>query len=504
MRIGITVNHKHSVFSAGAPTMSLTIAEVYSYLSHTVTFIRIPVDDTDPLWWDDIQSIKNTWKSIHCTQYKPENFDIVFEIENCFLPETARTGSTSYIWIARKSPLFHDIEKCVTPYGIIGRNLRGITETWMLKELVSTDDIEYIELMTRKPVRVLPYVWSPLSIEIYNKDTSSPIWHQTRSIEKPYLLTICEKNTTSTSSCTIPLMAVKQIVEQASHPLEKKVLVINGNQLKESKFFTENVLHPATAAIPTMTVALEGRCRIPDLCKQQNTVVIGHSRFVSFRGIYLDCLWVGIPLVHNIKMLCDLGEYVSQGYYENNNILGAADAFKRIVHASKTYTHENLLTLRKEILQRFGLLSETIKTEWETAIQSVKSIPLTPTPLAPTPLTPTPLAPTPLASTPLAPTPLAPTNTLRVGFCDMWEDFNASYNFFTLLLTNHLAQTNIPTNVVGIDITDVPLGSENVDILFFGPFGSRWTNVHPSVPKIHYTGENTPPVVREDVLLNLG
>jgi len=169
MKVGVTVIFKHSVFSAGSPQMSLTVAEAYTMLGHTVTFIRIPVDNEDPLWWDDIQSIKDTWKSIHCKDYTPGQFDIVIEIENCLLPFESRKGSTPYIWLVRKSPLFHDIEKSVTPHGIMPRNLTGITESWVLRELCSKDDIEYLELITRKPVKVVPFIWSPLAIEIYNK-----------------------------------------------------------------------------------------------------------------------------------------------------------------------------------------------------------------------------------------------------------------------------------------------------------------------------------------------
>jgi hypothetical protein len=89
------------------------------------------------------------------------------------------------------------------------------------------------------------------------------------------------------------------------------------------------------------------------------------------RNAYLDCLWAGIPLVHNLKLLCELGEYVSQGYYNNNNIIEAKEAVERMVQSSKTYNIDNLKTLRKTILTRFGLLSETIKNDWNTAAESL-------------------------------------------------------------------------------------------------------------------------------------
>jgi len=503
MRVGVTVTFKHSVFSAGSPQMSLTVAEVFSLLGHTVTFIRIPVDDTDPLWWDDNKTIKDTWKSIHYKDYNPNKFDIVFEIEHCLLPADARKGSSPYVLIVRKSPLFHDIEKCITPHNILSRDLNGITESWIFNEIASRDDIEYLELITRKPVRTVPFVWSPLSIEIYNKETSNPIWHTTRALDKPYMLTVCEKNNTSSSSCTIPLMAIRQIIDAETHSLNKTIAVFNGTIIKEAKFFTENVVQPCMQGTNGYQLAMEGRCRLIDLCKQVNTVMIAHSRFISLRTLYLDCLWVGIPLVHNTQLLCELGEYVAEGFYNNNDILGASKAFTRIVEAAKKYTPENLVVLRKKILTRFGLLSETIKTEWNAAMLSAihekKALDLS------SKLTESPTLP---ASTPpstlTVSSPLELPNIIRVGFCDMWHEFNPSYNFFTLLLTNHLNAITSPAKIVGVDVNSYVVGSEEIDLLIFGPFGQRWSKVNKSIPKVHYTGENTGPVRRDDVQLNLG
>jgi GR25 family glycosyltransferase involved in LPS biosynthesis len=491
MKVGVTVTFKHSVFSAGSPQVSLTIAELYSMLGHTVTFIRIPIDKDDPTWWDDITSIKDTWKSIHYTEYIPGQFDLVFEIEHCLLPVEKRVDSNPHIWVVRKSPLFHDIEKCVTPHGILPRNLTGISESWILRELSSKDDIEYIELITRKPVKVLPFVWSPLSIEVHNKESMNPIWHATRDTTKPYVVSICEKNTTSTSSCAIPLMSIRQIIDSHLHNIHPKIHIYNGNILKESKFFVENVLNPALADVPNVEVVLEGRCRLIDLTRQPNTVLISHSRFITLRNLYLDCLWTGIPLIHNMKLLCELGEYVTKGYYENNDILGATEAFTRVIHASTTYTTENLLSLRRDILLRFGLLSETLKNEWnEAAKNSVETFHLNSVKASVEAVVETPVQA--VVETPVP-------AILRVGFCDMWTDFNPTYNFFTLLLEHHLKHTNSPRQVIGVDATE-----SNVDIVIFGPFGIQWTTLDDSIPKVHYTGENTPPIVREDVVLNLG
>ena len=55
--------------------------------------------------------------------------------------------------------------------------------------------------------------------------------------------------------------------------------------------------------------------------------------------------------------------------------------------------------------------------------------------------------------------------------------------------------------VIGIDVENV---SADIDVLIFGPFSDRWKSIPTTIPKIHYTGENTDPVIRDDVKLNIG
>ena len=81
----------------------------------------------------------------------------------------------------------------------------------------------------------------------------------------------------------------------------------------------------------------------------------------------------------------------------------------------------------------------------------------------------------------------------------MWTDFNPQYNFFTLLLETAGSSLKNRLSFVGVDATKEPC-----DLLVFGPFGSFWQTVNTSIPKVHFTGENTDPIKREDVFLNLG
>jgi len=430
------VSFQHSVFSSGASQTSLALAELFSYMGYTCTFIRVGEDT----WWEDVTSLKASWPSVGATDVGIGQFDRILEVTLCPMLRTL----APCIWIVRKIPLFIDMEACVVPYTLPKRDLVGIAETWVQEELASADDIQYLELITRRPVRTVPFLWSAIAIEAYRKEKPLPIWLQSYEEGKPFTVHICETNTSSSSSCLIPICIYREM-----NVANARLLIHNADSLKESEYFQKNLWANLTGDL-SIESAFVGRQRIVEIPSMQNTILFAHSRFMNIRPYLLDALWCGIPIVHNSPLLQELPHAV-KGYYPNNDILAGAKVAKEIMKGWISQTE--LFQLRKSILHRFGILNESIKRRWKEVCEAVK----------------------------------APSEKIRIGFSDMWENFNPHYNFFTLVLKN-----TFPTHT--IEVCDRP------DVLIFGPFGDRWKSY--SCPKIHYTGENTGPVAEAD--LNIG
>jgi alpha(1,3/1,4) fucosyltransferase len=437
-RIGITVSFQHSVFSSGASQTSLALAELFSYLGYTCSFIHVG----DESWWNDVPSLRSSWPCIRHTEVTPGQFDRILEVTLC----PSLRSLAPCIWIVRKTPLFFDMEACVVPYPLPKRDLEGIAETWVQEELASSDDIQYLELLTRKPVRTLPFLWSAIAIEAFRKETKPPIWQQTYVPGESFTVHICETNTTSASSCVIPICIFRDSLR--SHGLK----IHNAEALKDSEYFRKNLWDNLTGDL-SLPDPFVGRQRIVEIPSGKNTVILAHSRFTTIRPYHLDALWCGIPLVHNSSLLQEI-PHASRGYYPNNDILAASSAAKDIM--TRWITQAELFEVRKAILHRFGILNASLQNRWKEALDSVSAA------------------------------AAAAKKKINIGFSDMWQGFNPSYNFFTLLLER--------TYTVNV--------SESPDVLIFGPFGSQWKKY--TCPKIHYTGENTPPVTGDGVVLNLG
>ena len=486
VRIGITVHYQFSFFSAGSPQTALALAEVYTLAGHSVKFIR--TESPGNTWWEDVKGLAEGWSSVTIDQAKAEPFDVVFEIGNHLLkPDDRKAVAKRAIWFCRKHPLFHDIEASLFPFEQAERDLEGVQEIWLFEELCSRDDKQYLELLTRKPVRLVPLLWSPTGVEFHRQEMKAPVWSQIFDLPEvramPWALRIAETNMSSQSSCTVPLLIAREIRKKSKAEINKVIKIHNAENVRNSEFFRANVLDHAFSDIQDVSGHFMGRQRIIDFVYDPKCVMLAHSRFTSWRPSYMDALWVGIPLLHNSKLLRDIDEETQAGYYADNNIQEGRLAFDKLIElASRPGGTERLIQRRMKIAERLTPLSKTQQDAWSSALQAgmdqVKGVAPVPVPVS---------------------VSVASRKPLVVGFTDMWDSFNPEYNMFTLMLEEagkHLKG--------GVKDVIGKAGAEGVDLLIFGPFGDAWKSVPPHIPKVHFTGENTDPLQRDDIKLNLG
>jgi GR25 family glycosyltransferase involved in LPS biosynthesis len=461
MKIGVTIDPKYSFFSAGSPQTALAVAEVYRLKGHEVIFVG---KDT---WFEDCSGLRAEWK-----MGSPEGLDLVIEVGGVMLSPEERAKAKRCVWLCRKAPLINDIEACLYPFTQKPeRVLEGVSEIWLFSNLVSSDDIQYLELLTRKPVRTLPFLWTPSAIEFHRRDMKAPVWQQVAALpessQKPWSIHICETNTSSTSSCTIPLFIMRETKLKTKIPLNNTIKIHNADNVKGSNFFQDNVYSHAIDGFTDISGIFVGRQRVIDFVYDPKSIIIAHSRFFALRPYLLDAAWVGIPLVHNSV---ELSSILNGGFYPDNDIIKGKEAFIRVVNTQITI--ESLMEVRKQLLDKYSPLSETIQEAWEKALGAITT------------------------------NSIIGNNEKEtvIGFCDMWDSFNPEYNQFILML--QAAQPN--RRVVGVDLAKDSPGNEQCDVVIFGPFGSRWKDVKEEIPKVHYTGENTEPLTGPGVKLNLG
>lgn len=440
---------------------------------HEIVFIN--VSDKGEAWWEDVKGLSGDWPVMQVKD--ASGLDLCIEVGQHMIKAVQRPiVAKNSVWLCRKPLLYHDMEASLFPFEKPERSMEGISQVWMIQEHTTKDDIQYAELLFKKPVRLMPLTWTPSAVEFHRQEMKAPVWPQVAALEelknKPWSIHICETNMSSASSCTVPLFIMREVKKSTQIPLESLVKVHNADNVKQSEFFRFNILAHVFSDIQDMSGTFIGRQRVIDFVYDPKSIIIAHSRFIKLRYYLLDALWVGIPVIHNSKLLEDIYPI---GYYNDNEITQASAAFQRVVE--NTPTVDSTIEVRKKIIEKMSPLNVAIQDAWNSAVISVEGIPL-------------------------AVKKVEPADTvihLRVGFSDMWDDFNAEYNMFTLMLEE--AGKSLGRSVVGFKVVT---GQEPMDLLLFGPFGETWKNVSTQVPKIHYTGENSQPIRREDIKLNLG
>ena len=489
MKIGITVDVRHSMFSAGHPNSCIAIAEAFQVGGHEVIFLK---QDPEKPWWDDVKTLEADAPRCYTIDTLANiRLDLVIEVA-FFLKPAERARFARTVWYCRKPAIFQDLEATVFSCKAEGRDLDGLSEIWLADIFNNDDDRVFLKSMYSLPVRVVPWLWSPTIVEAHRKEMQSPVWKQVKDLlpldentKSKWSLHISETNATNMSSCIIPIVTLKECSVMAKMA---KINIHNTEHLTQSKYFKENILDNCN-----VEANLVGRQRIIDWSHEPMSIVLSHSRFTSFKLANLEAAWVGLPLIHNNTVLRDFGCGLEKTFYEHNKISDAIKNLEKTMGDVDTVPYlsnlESLTELRTKILYRFS--PEARAKEW-LALLSVD----VPVPMAVS---------VPMAVAKLEPVPMPEampeakpgSKKYTILFTDMWDQFNPEYNMFILAFREELPNIE----VCGYSLDTLPKGIKN-DMHIFGPFGQVWRRI--DGPKVHYTGENSEPVIDTSVILNIG
>ena len=478
MRVGVLVSAQHSVFSSGVANTSFAVAEVMRELGHEVELIQM----CSGTWWDDCKGLEKAWKVVHVDA--ASGYDLLFEIDRMMLTTAKRAAvAAKSVLVLRKPFLLQELESTLFPTAATPkREMEGLAEIWIMDAAAAMEEgsVQALELLSRVPVRVVPFVWTPTPAETHIHERGLRPWIEATVIhlktipEKKmpgWSVHVAETNTTNASSAVLPLVILREATRRGINLSWK---VHNSDMITKSKFFMDNIVRHCSDA--DCSGSFVGRQRCVEWAAEPMSCVMGHLRFSAIRPMYLDLVWAGIPLIHNSPLLRDMGVHY---YYSDNHIGEACDAFNKmqedLMNVRGIFAPESLNSLRTKMVATFTPHSIDVKEGWKEALGFVKTASLNVIPTAILPK-------------------VAQGKTLRVGFCDMWENFVPEYNFFTLMLAAAGAKLDPPVSVIGGPATP------ESNVVIFGPFGSAWKNF--SQPKIHFTGENTMPIA--EAALNLG
>lgn len=496
MKIGITFLPLGSAFSGGGAQVAVHLGELFVLLGHEVTLISLAAGR---IWFDDCVAMPSLagFKLIDGSRQvgSDDRVELVIDTFGSMTGESRRRFGDRCVVFSRGPAVLSDQEGSVYGANTLITNYDGVSAIWTWDHW-DDGEIQYLETMSRLPVVRLPFVWFPTLLEIYRREAEGSL----NALKGGHVgdgglhCHIMETNTKVTSSCNVPLMICQRALVAGLARLTE-VDVHCSEHIVDGKYFSENFKKHLDPGL-VERLRWVGRERVVDLLKGggSGTFVLSHLRFRGLRNLLLDCVWLGIPVVHNSQWLRDFGWGYEKLYYSGNSVSEGAEAVRQVGCVGSA-----LAERRSEVSEALGPLQRDLCERREALLKKVstldeKGVSLYSDALAGGVCLP------PVAES-------AGCRQLVVQFTDFWSGFQASYNFFILLLQEALRSGSVQACSGGEDMEVVGVGEEYLghpDLLIFGPYSEKWRQVPAEVPKVHYTAEWSGVREGPGVFLNLG
>jgi hypothetical protein len=465
MRIYVSGIVQHSVFSSGIHSTTLHIALSLKQLGHDVRILNIV--DNRATWYDDVHGLAAEIPVVQKGDFIGPNAnvdciggaikaDLLIDVVGCLDAAERSAIAAKTVLFIRNPALHSEIESSIYPIALMKRSYDGIVEIWSW-DIYKQMDFQVLMILGRCPVRSMPLVWSSKILDTFMRENNILPWHTVaKSGQYPITVRVAETNATGRSSCTIPMVIMREFREK-NPDVVKDLCIHNGTVMTERPYFKENV-HGHTGQ-----ATFVGRNRIPEWTMMPRSVMLAHCRFTPFRWTYLDAAYMGIPMVHNSPMMRQFGAELDAYYYPNNEIVAGAAAMKKLLgEMDSVFTDASLQRTRATML---GALNVTRNNGWANGVEAAMQLPV-------------------ITSLPAIAEP-AP---FRVQFVGMWDQFQVTYNFFTLLLQSYCDAAGIGCKVVGCG-TDYK--GADIHLRVMGPFGCK-ESIIGGVPTVFTTSENIP------------
>jgi hypothetical protein len=283
MKIGIFVHFEHSFYSNGSPTTAISLADALQKFSHEVVLINI---NGIREWYDDVESIMNLYVRKNFAELKTDEvFDIVIDIDGYIVPKERKRIAKSVVVFVRKPFFLSSSESCVYPRQLPCQNLYDCDMVWTWEHFGS-EDAHLLEVLTKKPVIRIPFTWSSKPIEDFGKN--HPSWSKLSkdSNEDGWSIHNVDTNSSISSNCTVIMVGIAYAKTHTKVKL-LPVNIHNSVHIENEQFFKDNILSHCRR--DGLEFKFMGRLRITDFRYIPKSLIILHTRFISFKTVLLDC-----------------------------------------------------------------------------------------------------------------------------------------------------------------------------------------------------------------------
>ena len=141
-----------------------------------------------------------------------------------------------------------------------------------------------------------------------------------------------EPNLNSSKNCILPLY----VVEAFEHKFPNTIETLNifcGNNLIENEYFIKMILQMDIYNLRKGFLKVHKRVTFLNAIHKFGSIILSHQQDNALNYLYLESLYLNLPLLHNSKMISDMGYF-----YPDHDTEIARDQLHRIIKLHKKYT----------------------------------------------------------------------------------------------------------------------------------------------------------------------
>jgi hypothetical protein len=215
-------------------------------------------------------------------------------------------------------------------------------EIWISPHFEFSKD--YLSIRNNTLVTVCPYIWEPDLID--NDITKNNI--QIIDNYDKINVGIMEPNLNYVKTCLIPLALCEDNIDDIN-----MVYLFNSEDLPKIKFFTNFIDNLKIKKLNKIKIA--ARYSIVNILSKWCNCIVSCVENCELNYVFLECFYLGVPLIHNSSMLKEYGYY-----YPNLDIHKAKDFFKEI---KQSFNREEYINKHKPLLHKYSMYN-SINKEW--------------------------------------------------------------------------------------------------------------------------------------------
>jgi len=372
VKIGLTIDNSYSLFCNGLNQNILFLYWLLDDIGHNPVLIDFSDANKDPEF--GCRAVDKSLNIIARVDLlrDPNQVDLLLSPGVAYSAEEVKllkstNKNLKNVAIHYGNMLIDDIQRVIFK---TGANMDGdysniydsnLDEVWLSPHYHFS--ASYLELMHRRPVRILPYIWDPAVIDLV-QEIKGDFSYKPNPRER--VVGVCEPNINFSKNCFIPICILEKNYRDSQVKFDRAI-IYGAQFLTQKSRFEGQILGNFDMPHTKGKICFLDRAS-PDLVHRDDgvNIIVSHQHYNSLNYAHLEALHLNYPLIHNSDDIMDAGYHYSLFDIDD----GAEALESALLNHDKNL--EDYAKRSKGVIDKCSIKNEQIKQEYIKLIENLK------------------------------------------------------------------------------------------------------------------------------------